>query len=325
MKVLVTGAGGFIGSHVAEAAVRAGHEVRCLARYNSRSDEGFIADLPLDIYRELDVRLSDICDAAAMDALVDGCDAVLHLAALVGIPYSYAAASSYVAVNVQGTVNLLNAARRADCRAFVQTSTSEVYGSAQYAPIDELHPLVAQSPYAASKIAADKVAESFARSFGMPVVILRPFNTYGPRQSMRAIVPSIAAQLLDREVTTVRVGNTSPCRDFTFVSDTARAFVKAIAATCSPGEAINLGTGEAYSVAQLHQLLQDRVGEAKPLVQDGVRVRPHDSEVDLLISNNQKARRVLGWIPSVSIDAGLDAVVGYLRSVLPRNTAHYYV
>jgi dTDP-glucose 4,6-dehydratase len=261
-----------------------------------------------------------------MDAFVDGCDAVLHLAALIGIPYSYAAPSSYVAVNVQGTVNLLTAARRADCRIFVQTSTSEVYGSAQSVPIDESHPLVAQSPYAASKIAADKIAESFARSFDMPVVVLRPFNTYGPRQSMRAVIPTLAAQLLDDDAAEVRVGNISPCRDLTFVTDTAGAFVKAITITPSPaGDAINLGTGTAYSVAQLHELLQDCVGLKKPLVQDGIRMRAHASEVDLLISNNEKARRILGWSPSVSIEAGLEAVVNYVRGVLPRNTAQYYV
>jgi len=293
--------------------------------YNSRSDEGSLKQLPGEVYRELEIVASDVCDAEAMNFLLEGAEGVLHLAALIGIPYSYLAPSSYVRVNVQGTVNLLNAARRADCRIFVQTSTSEVYGSAQYVPMDEDHPVVAQSPYAGSKIAADKMAESFARSFKTPVVILRPFNTYGPRQSLRAVIPTLAAQLLDSRAREVHVGNQSTVRDFTFVSDTVNGFLRALEAPVLPGEVINLGTGTGYTIADIYDVLQQCSGVTKPIIEQSVRVRPESSEVTRLVSNNEKARNLLGWRPTVCIEVGCRSLIAHLQSAPPSEASRYYV
>ncbi len=300
--------------------------MRCLVRYNSRGDQGFLGELSGALRREIEIVAGDVCDAEAMQALVRGRDAVLHLAALIGIPYSYEAPSSYVNVNVHGTLNLLNAVRRAECQRFIHTSTSEVYGTAQYIPIDEQHPLVGQSPYAASKIAADKLAESFARSFGTPVAIIRPFNTFGPRQSLRAVIPTIAAQLLDDSVREVIVGSLTPVRDFTFVTDTARAFLLALEAEHLPfGEAINLGTGSGEPIDVILETLQEITGVRKPVVTQTDRVRPEQSEVQRLVSNNQRAQEVLGWRPQVALRRGLEYVVEYLRSHWGADATLYHV
>lgn len=261
-----------------------------------------------------------------MQSLVRGREAVVHLAALIGIPYSYEAPSSYVNINVYGTLNLLNAARRAECLRFIHTSTSEVYGTAQYIPIDEQHPLVAQSPYSASKIGADKLAESFARSFGTPAAIIRPFNTFGPRQSLRAVIPAIAAQLLDESVQQVIVGNLTPVRDFTFVTDTARAFLLALEAKCLPfGEAINLGTGKGEKIGDVLDILEKITGIRKPVVTQLDRVRPEGSEVERLIANNHRAEEVLGWSPQISLRQGLEHVITYLRSRPHPDAALYHI
>lgn len=324
MRILITGAGGFIGSHVVEATVRAGHQVRCIVNYNSRSDFGYVAALPDDIRAELDVRVADIRDSEAVYACGEKVDAIFHLAALIGIPYSYVAPMSYVQVNVQGTMNLLNMCRRFGVKRFVHTSTSEVYGSAEYTPIDERHPLVGQSPYSASKIAADKVAESYALSFDLPVTILRPFNTFGPRQSLRAIIPTLASQLLDKNVLMVQAGSLHTVRDYTYVTDTADAYLKSLDCNVSLGKAINLGTGVGFSIAEIYEKLQNLSGIRKPIETDRQRVRPENSEVQRLISNNELARKLLRWKPQVSFESGLSAVVEDIsQRGITRSTAYY--
>lgn len=311
---------------MAEAAVREGLEVRAIANYNSRGDTGFLNELAPEIRTSCEIRQLDIRDDYGVDALVEGCDAVFHLAALIGIPYSYLAPSSYVAVNVGGTLNLLNAARRRNVSRFVHTSTSEVYGSAQYVPIDEKHPLVGQSPYSATKIGADQLAESFARSFDLPVTIVRPFNTYGPRQSARAVIPSLAAQLLDPSVATVRAGTLDTVRDFTFVTDTANAYLCALRhPEIVSGTVVNLGTGEGHTIASVYERLIEISGTRKPVEAQAERVRPERSEVLKLISNNARARALLGWQPAVSLNDGLRALVDYLRAHPVREATAYRV
>jgi NAD dependent epimerase/dehydratase len=315
MRVLITGAAGFIGSHLTECAIRAGLSVRAVANYNSRGDLGYLADLPSGVREDCEIRVFDIRDEHAVNAAVSGVDAVFHLAALIGIPYSYVAPSSYVAVNVSGTLNLLNAALRHGVRCFVHTSTSEVYGSAQYVPIDERHPLVGQSPYAASKIGADQLAISYARSFELPVLVIRPFNTFGPRQSPRAVIPALASQLLDPSIGAVRAGTLSTIRDFTYVTDTARAYLNALERPqLMDGTVINLGTGEAGTIAAVYEELQEVAGIRKPVEAAQDRVRPERSEVRELRSDNSRARELLRWSPQVSLREGLGHLVDYLRS-----------
>lgn len=312
MKLFVTGAGGFIGSHVVEALLRSGHEVRALVHYNSRGSWGHLDELPAADRTKLDVRLGDVTDASLMRSLVDGCDVVLHLAALIGIPYSYHAPGSYVATNVHGTLNVLEACRASKVRRVVVTSTSEVYGTALYTPIDEKHPLQAQSPYSASKIAADKLAESYFCSFDLPVVILRPFNTFGPRQSARAVIPTVLTQALNG-AKEIQLGNLEPKRDLTFVEDTARAFVLAAEASGIEGQVIHFGQGEAISVGELARLCLEIVGSNARIVCTADRQRPEKSEVGLLLCDPGKARQMLKWTPTVSLSDGLKRVADYLR------------
>ena len=272
----------------------------------------------------LDVRLGDVTDASMMRTLVDGCDVVLHLAALIGIPYSYHAPASYVATNVSGTLNVLEACRAARVRRVVVTSTSEVYGTARYTPIDEKHPLQAQSPYSASKIAADKLAESYFCSFDLPVVILRPFNTYGPRQSARAVIPTALTQALNG-ISEIRLGNLEPKRDLTFVEDTARAFLLAAETPGIEGEVIHFGQGQAVSVGELAQRCLDAVGSKARIISVPERQRPEKSEVGLLLCDAAKARRVLNWTPQVSLDEGLRRTADYLRQHLTHYRHGQYV
>ncbi|MEO9171166.1 MAG: GDP-mannose 4,6-dehydratase [Candidatus Baltobacteraceae bacterium] len=326
MNVLITGAGGFIGSHLTEAAVRRGLRVRAVVNYNSRGDAGHLGDIPDDIRNECDIRALDIRDAHGVDSLIEGMDAVFHLAALIGIPYSYVAPSSYVDVNIGGTLNLLNGARRHGIRRFVHTSTSEVYGSAQYVPIDERHPLVGQSPYSATKTGADQLAQSFALSFDVPVTIIRPFNTYGPRQSSRAVIPTLASQLLDASVRTVRAGTLTTERDFTFVTDTAAAYLHALDSAGVPsGAVINLGTGQSETISAIYEMLQEISGIRKPVEAEAGRVRPERSEVLCLRSDNRLAKELLDWQPSVSMRDGLRDVLAYLQSNPVRDAARYRV
>jgi NAD dependent epimerase/dehydratase len=326
MRILITGAAGFIGSHVVEAAVRAGHSVRAMVHYNSQGSVGNLADVERDILDACEVYSLDIQDQEAMYHATKGVDAIFHLAALIGIPYSYVAPSSYVSVNVGGTLNMLNAARRNDVSFFVHTSTSEVYGTAQYVPIDEKHPVVGQSPYSASKIGADKIAESFALSFEMPVITLRPFNTFGPRQSARAIIPTLTAQLLNPAIERIRVGNLTPERDFTYVTDTAAAYLCALAQrNIKPGTTVNLGTGLAFSVGTVYEQLQRITGNYKPVFEDESRIRPERSEVMRLVSDNRSARDLIGWEPRMTFERGLESVVEYWRSRATDDAALYHV
>jgi len=323
-RILITGAGGFIGSHVTELLLRERHRVRALARYNGRGEIGHLRHVPQNLRAGLEVRLGDITDPFLVRDLVAGCDIVLHLAALIGIPYSYIAPASYLAVNAGGTLNILEACRQAGTSRVVVTSTSEVYGTALYTPIDEAHPLQGQSPYSASKIAADKLAEAYYRSFDLPVVTLRPFNTYGPRQSARAVIPAVLTQAF-KGAKQVELGNLTPQRDLTFVRDTARAFVLAATASGIEGETIHFGQGGAISVGELAQMCLEAAGRTARLVSVEQRSRPEKSEVGLLVSDSGKAKRLLGWSPEVSLADGLRATAEYVRTHLDDYDAGGYV
>jgi NAD dependent epimerase/dehydratase len=322
MKVLITGAGGFIASHLTEALLHSGHTVRALVHYNSRADWGHLEEVPSDLRRNLDVRLGDVTDPYLMKDLVAGSEIVFHLAALIGIPYSYNAPASYLTTNVGGTLNVLEACRGAGVQRLIVTSSSEVYGTARYVPIDESHPLQAQSPYAASKIAADKLAESYFCSYNLPVVILRPFNTYGPRQSARAVIPTVLAQALTG-AKEVHLGNLEPRRDLTFIEDTARAFILAAEAPNIEGRTIHFGQGKAISMGELAQRCVELVGSDARVVIVAERQRPEKSEVGALMCDASGARQLLGWEPKVSLDQGLrrtaDYVGNHLRQYKQRN------
>jgi NAD dependent epimerase/dehydratase len=310
LRVLVTGAGGFIGSHLVDALLDAGHDVRALVRYTSGGRWG-----NLEHHRgtgAVDVRLGDVRDRGLVDAASSSCDVVLHLAALIGIPYSYDAPASYVDTNVTGTLHVLEAARRQGLSRVVVTSTSEVYGSATTVPMTEAHRLHAQSPYAATKIAADQLALSYRRAFDVPVLVMRPFNTYGPRQSARAILPTILGQLLGG-AHALRLGNIEPRRDLTFVSDTVRAFVLAATADVGDVEVVHFGSGTAVSVGELAQLGMDAAGRVVPIEVDDGRLRPPASEVDLLLADASLARSVLGWTPKVTLEEGIRATLEDIR------------
>jgi len=303
-KVAVTGAGGFIGSHVVEELLAAGYEVRALVHYNSGGRVGNLAFLDSRLEAGLEIVLGDIRDSGTMRAFVKGCDAVLHLAALIGIPYSYVAPQSYIETNVMGVLNILEAARANGTARVVITSTSEVYGSAQYVPIDEDHPLAAQSPYSASKIGGDKLAESYFRACGLPLVTLRPFNTYGPRQSARAVIPAILSQLLAGGKD-VLLGSLAPKRDLVFVKDTARGFRLALDTPGIEGQVIHLGTNKVVSIGELAQLCIKATGREAIVREDPARVRPENSEVGHLQADPARAKRLLGWEPLTALEDGI--------------------
>jgi len=321
MRILVTGAGGFIGSHLVETLVAHGHEVVALVRYNGRGDHGHLRDLP-DAARP-DVVAADVTDASQVRRLVLGFDAVCHLAALIGIPYSYDAPRSYVQTNVLGTLNVLEACRDHGTPRVVVASTSEVYGTAAYTPIDEAHPLQGQSPYAASKIAADKLAEAFSVSFDLPVVTLRPFNTFGPRQSARAIIPTVLSQAL-AGAQEISLGNLTPQRDLTFVTDTVEGFRLALETPGIEGQTIHLGSGRAVTIGELARRCLEVVGSSATIVSRSDRVRPPRSEVGLLLSDPQKAERLLGWTASTTLDEGLARTADYVRSNPQAFATHRY-
>jgi NAD dependent epimerase/dehydratase len=313
--VLVTGAAGFIGSHVAEQLVVAGATVRAFVRYNSRNDWGRLQELSAEILAEIDVYSGDLANPEAVAGAVVGCDTVLHLGALIPIPYSYRHPREFMTTNVEGTLNVLEAARRAGVRRVVQVSSSEVYGTAQQIPIPETHPLHAQSPYAASKVAADQLALSYFRSFSFPVVVVRPFNTFGPRQSARAVIPTIITQALARE--NVELGTVDTTRDFLFVRDTAAGVIRCAAAPGVEGEEFNLGTGEERSIAQVVADVGAILRRELTVVQAKDRLRPAASEVERLVADSSKARDRTGWGPATSFTEGLEETIAWLETALP--------
>lgn len=324
MKVLLTGADGFIGSHLAEQLVRDGHDVRALVLYNSFDSRGWLDGLAPEVAAEIEFLPGDVRDPALMMSAVRGREAVLHLAALIAIPYSYAAPDLYVQTNIQGTVNLLNAARAADVGRFIHTSTSEVYGTARYVPMDEAHPLQGQSPYSASKIAADQMVNAYYTSFDLPALTIRPFNTFGPRQSARAVIPTIISQLAagKREV---QLGALTPTRDFTYVPDTVAGFAAALTSTAGVGEVVNLGVGFEVSIGETFDLIAEAMGVDAVATEDPRRLRPANSEVERLFSDNSKAKELFGWHPRFD---GVDGFRDGLRATAewftdPANLARY--
>jgi NAD dependent epimerase/dehydratase len=319
-KVLVTGADGFIGSHLVEALIDHGCDVRAFVFYNSFNSWGWLDTLPQGRLKGLDVFAGDVRDPNGVREAAKGCDVIFHLAALIGIPFSYHSPDSYIDTNIKGTLNVLQAARALETGRVLVTSTSEVYGSAQYAPIDEKHPFQGQSPYSATKIGADRLAESFFRSFDTPVTIVRPFNTYGPRQSARAVIPTIITQLLSGE-RELKLGSTSPTRDFNHVKDTVAAFIALAQADGVAGEEVNIASGEEHSVGDVaRQLIADISPEAR-LVAADERIRPGKSEVIRLIGDNRKLRTLTTWKPRFDLRAGLRDTVAWFRD--PENLARY--
>jgi dTDP-glucose 4,6-dehydratase len=309
-KILITGATGFIGSHLAERCVELGHDVRAFDRYNPNNNWGWLEH---SIHKsEIDVQLGDIRDYSSVLAAMQGCSAVFHLAALVGIPYSYESPLSYVRTNIEGTYNVLEAAKTLGLEQVIITSTSEVYGTARYTPIDEAHPLTAQSPYAATKIAADNLALSYFRSYGLPVKIARPFNTYGPRQSARAVIPTIISQLLAGH-NFIELGNLMPTRDFTFVTDTVEGFLAISAADQVQGGIVNIGTGSEVSMGGLANTIARMCGRDVEVVQKSSRQRPGTSEVDRLLADTTKITSMTNWKPSVDLDQGLQKTIEWFK------------
>jgi NAD dependent epimerase/dehydratase len=312
-RALVTGAGGFIGSHLCEGLLAAGWDVRAFVRYTSHDQLGALAHVPPDALRQMELAAGDLRDSDAVRAASAGCDAVLHLGALIAIPYSYTHPREVVETNILGTLNVLEAARAHDVARVIHTSTSEVYGTAQTRRISESHPLQGQSPYSASKIGCDKLAESFWRSFSTPVMTLRPFNTYGPRQSPRAVIPTILSQALAGGV--VRLGSLSPTRDFTFVADTVRAFILALNAPDDViGDVIHLGTGREVSIKEVVDLASQVVGRQLEVFEESTRVRPTNSEVERLLSDPRRALEKLGWEATVGMLEGLTRTAEWLRT-----------
>jgi len=320
-KVLVTGAAGFIGSHLTERLVALGANTRAFVHYNSSGSWGWL-DRSL-VRDQIEVVLGDVRDRESIDVAMKKVDVVFHLAALIAIPYSYDAPLSYVRTNVEGTLNVLQSARSQGVGKIVHTSTSEVYGTARSVPISEEHPLQGQSPYSASKIGADKIAESFHLSFDLPVVTVRPFNTYGPRQSARAVIPTIVTQALSQPE--IRLGNLEPTRDLNFVTDTVEGFIKAAESNNAVGEVINIGTGCEISIGALAQTILQTMGKKIPVVSESQRVRPENSEVDRLCADNRKARELLGWQPQFGLEEGLVKTIEWLRENHEQYRSDVYV
>jgi NAD dependent epimerase/dehydratase len=324
LKIFLTGSEGFIGSHLLEALLVEGHEVTALVAYNSFDSNGWLDSTDVLSHDSLRLVLGDIRDSEQMRQLVKGQDCVLHLAALIAIPYSYQAPESYVQTNVIGTLNLLNAAKEAGVERFIHTSTSEVYGTAEFVPITEQHPLKGQSPYSASKIAADQMVYAYNSSFELPTITIRPFNTFGPRQSTRAVIPTVITQIANGKKV-INLGSTSPTRDFTYVSDTVNGFLKALSAENVFGTTINLGTGFEISVLDLVTTIANEMNAEISIETTGDRLRPKDSEVERLLSDNSLARRTLLWEPELSgkdgLEMGLRKTISWFTE--PLNLAFY--
>lgn len=324
MKILITGADGFIGSHMTEQFVRAGHDVRAFVYYNSFNSWGWLDRCAPDVSANFEVFMGDIRDPHGVHSAISGCDAVIHLAALVAIPYSYHSPHTYIDTNVKGTLNVVQAARDLNIGKIIHTSTSEVYGSAKFVPITEDHPLQGQSPYSASKIGADQVAYSFFSSFDTPVVILRPFNAYGPRQSARAVIPTIITQMLEGEET-IRLGSIYPTRDFSYVTDIVNGYAKALENSSCIGEVINLGSNFEISIEKVVEAIADSLDVRVSIVSESIRVRPPKSEVDRLFASNKKAAKLLDWVPRYSgmdgFKEGLSETIDWFR--LSENRKYY--
>lgn len=322
-KVLVTGADGFIGSHLTERLVALGANVRPFVIYNSQNSWGWLESLDSKIQSQLDVFSGDVRDENCVRTAVRNCDIVLHLAALIAIPYSYYAPSSYVDTNIKGTLNVLQACRDENISKVVHTSTSETYGTAQYVPINEKHPLQGQSPYSASKIGADMLAESFYRSFGTPVAIIRPFNTYGPRQSARAVIPTIITQLLSGQKE-IRLGSLTPTRDLNFVKDTVEGFVKIAESKLTVGTVVNVGSGKEISVGDLARKIILLTGKQGEIVCDQERLRPEKSEVERLCADNSRLFELTGWKPEYSLEEGLTETIEWFTNNLSSYKTNLY-
>jgi len=310
-KVLVTGADGFIGSHLVENLVSSGISVRAFCYYNSLNSIGWLSDLPKKILDSVEIIYGDIRDFDRVDSAVNGCNAVIHLAALIAIPYSYSAPRSYIETNVIGTLNILQSSLKNNIERFIQTSTSEVYGTAQYVPIDEKHPLKGQSPYSASKIASDQIAYSFFSSFNLPVVTLRPFNTYGPRQSNRAVIPTIISQALKNNI--IKIGNTDPTRDFNFIKDTVASFKAVLLSNKGAGDLFNIGSNFEVSIADTVKLIANLMGTDIELQHEERRIRPEKSEVERLFASNKKFIDQFNYIPLYS---GVDGFTKGLQETI---------
>lgn len=321
-QTLVTGAAGFIGSHLTEALVRAGAHVRAFVRYNSRNDYGWLEVCDPELVDDVEIFRGDLSNPEAVRSAAEGCEVVLHLGALIPIPYSYKHPREFVTANVEGTLNVLEACRMADVARLVHTSTSEVYGTALRVPIDEEHPLQAQSPYAATKVGADKLALSYHQSFATPVVVARPFNTFGPRQTARAIIPTIISQALTLE--RIEIGSTTPTRDFLYVEDTVRGMMRCAEQPGVEGEVFNLGTGQEISIGDTAAAIQELLGNVKPLEQKDARRRPPNSEVERLVADVTKAAARLEWQPQVEFPEGLRRTAEWMRTALERYKPSIY-
>ena len=303
-KILVTGADGFIGSHLVEELVRQGMEVRAFVFYNSFNSWGWLDESPEELKTKIEIFSGDIRDPHGVEQAMQGCNVVMHLASLIGIPYSYHSPDSYVDTNIKGTLNILQAARKLELEKIVCTSTSEVYGTARYVPIDEGHPLQGQSPYSATKIGADQIAMSFYCSFGSPVALIRPFNTYGPRQSLRAVVPTIITQLAKSQAI-INLGSLHPTRDFSLVKDIVNGFIAIAESDASIGEAINVGSGFEISIKELGETIGDLMGSKIKFNTEEIRLRPGKSEVERLLADNSKANQIINWVPKYAGKEGL--------------------
>ena len=322
-KVLVTGAGGFIASHLVEELAGAGAKVTAFVRYNSRNDWGLIEELPAEIRERVQVVPGDLKDSDTVRNVCKDQQVVFHLGALIAIPYSYVSPRDHVETNVIGTFNVMTGAKEAGVARVVHTSTSEVYGTAQYTPIDEKHPLQGQSPYSASKIGADKIAERFFLSYELPVVTLRPFNTYGPRQSARAVIPTIISQALAGKKE-IQLGSLTPKRDLTFVKDTVKGFLLAAENKNAVGQTFNIGAQKTISIGELADKIIELTGKDCRIVEDKARIRPDASEVMVLIADAGKARQELGWLPDTDLDKGLQATIDYIGSYLKKFKTDIY-
>lgn len=311
-KVLVTGADGFIGSHLVEALLDDGYKVKAFVYYNSFNSWGWLDTLPKEKLKQIEVFSGDIRDPNGVREAMKGIDIVFHLAALIAIPFSYHSPDSYVDTNIKGTLNVLQAARDLGTERILVTSTSEVYGTAQYVPIDELHPYQGQSPYSATKIGADRLAESFYRSFNMPITIVRPFNTFGPRQSARAVIPTIITQLLSGE-TEIKLGSLTPTRDFNFVKDTVQGFIEIAKCDNTIGEEINIATQDEISIGRLAEELIKQINPEAKIICDDQRLRPDKSEVNRLLGSNEKIKRLTGWSPSHTFEEGIKETVEWFK------------